>query len=129
GFTISVKSAACLDTTSGQAILIGTAYHGTGCAIPTTSNPDTGVSSNPPGGGGSPPPTTSTTDTTTTTPDSGTAPIPTTVPASTTPSTTTTTTTAAPALGNSVLTTKLSVTPIPANSSVYDTAKLANVTS
>src|SRR5581483_1087684 len=54
GFTVSVKSAACLDTTSGQAILIGSSYHGTGCAIPTTSNPDTGVSSNPPGGGGSP---------------------------------------------------------------------------
>jgi len=74
GFTVSVKSAACLDTTSGQAILIGTSYHGTGCAIPATSNPGTGVDSNPPGGGGGNPPATSTTQTTTT-PTTTTTPI------------------------------------------------------
>jgi len=166
GFTISVKSAACIDTTSGQAILIGSSYHGTGCVLPATQNPNTGETSGPPGGGGggNPSPTTSTTPTTTTTPDTGTGTIPTTTtqttttpagtttttpasttttPASTTtttpqttttptttPTTTTqTTTTTTPALGNSVLTTKLSLTPIPVGQAVYDTAKLANVTS
>jgi Flp pilus assembly protein TadG len=115
GFKVSVKSAACLDASTGQAILIGTSYSGTGCAIPAASNPNTGVSGGGGGGGGggTAPPTTSTTTTSTSTTTTTTPAATTTTPAATTttPSSSTTTTTTTPAAITTTTTTPATTTP------------------
>jgi RNA polymerase sigma factor (sigma-70 family) len=214
-FKVTVKSAACLDNATGQAILIGANYTGGSCTIAALSNPGTGESAGSGGGGGAQPvaadSTTTTTDATTTLPTTTTpaatttpttptttstpattttTPVTTSTPATTTttpatttttpatttttpatttttpatttttpatttttpattttthtttttptttthtttttPTTPSTTTTSTPALGNTVLSTRLSVSPIPVGQSVYDTATLTNVTS